>query len=426
MQRRSACRCFVWICCSSLLSASAVLRAADWYWYLDLNNVTTYLDAYGRPQPDVNRWPLSTGMRGFKRLTDYIHSKGMLFGLHVMRGISEVAVEYQLPVLGTNYTADQIYDPDRMCPWSCVPVSRFYALKKDHPGSQAFYDSLYAQYAEWGVDIIKADCYFGDYYLLDQIEAVSDGINHSGRPMLLSLSAGNGPHDDQVEQATTVTPLSNVYRMTEDTWADWQAWHIYNHWEAARRIVDFLGGAKTGRYGLPAYPDYDNPPFGFLTDPYQGRIPHFMSPLTRDEQYTVAAFWMFSRAPMFYEGDLRTPDSFSLGLVTNPRAIAMTDYSANISVVHYSLLNTSVWSSQSTADSASSYVALFNIADDKSQTVSVDLSAVSPHGSSCSLQEIWNGTVTTNVQTLTLELPVHGSGLYRVYDCKNSTAVSTD
>ena len=36
----------------------------DWYWYPDLNNVTTYLDAYGRPQPDVNRWPLSTGLRG--------------------------------------------------------------------------------------------------------------------------------------------------------------------------------------------------------------------------------------------------------------------------------------------------------------------------------------------------------------------------
>ena len=68
---------------------------------------------------------------------------------------------------------------------------------------------------------------------------------------------------------------------------------------------------------------------------------------------------------MFYEGDLRTPDAFSLGLVTNPRAIQMMDFSANISVVQYSLLNTSVWSSQSTADPASSYVALFNIADDK-------------------------------------------------------------
>ena len=135
----------------------------------------------------------------------------MLFGLHVMRGISEVAVEYQLPVLGTNYTADEIYDPDRVCPWSCVSVSRFYALKQDHPGSQAFYDSLYAQYAEWGVDMIKADCLFGDNFLMDQIQGFSDGIDHSGRPMLLSLSPGDGPHDDQVQQATQVSPITNVY-----------------------------------------------------------------------------------------------------------------------------------------------------------------------------------------------------------------------
>ena len=190
--------------------------------------------------------------------------------------------------------------------------------------------------------------------------------------------------------------------------------------------MDCLGGAKTGRYDLPSFPDFDNPPFGWLTDPYQGRIPHFMSPLTRDEHYTVAGFWMFSRAPMFYEGDLRTQDAFSLGLVTNPRAIAMMDYSANISVIQYSLLNTSVWSSQSTAESGASYVALFNIADDKAQTVSVDLSAVSPSGSRCSLQEIWNGTVTDEVQTLTLKLPAHGSGLYRVFNCKKPHSIFTD
>ena len=261
---------------------------------------------------------------------------------------------------------------------------------------------------------------------MDQIQAVSDGIDHSGRPMLLSLSAGNGPHDDQVSQAEQVTPISNVYRMTEDTWADWQQWQIFNHWEAARRILHFLGGAKTGRYGLPAYPDYDNPPLGYLTDPYQGRVPHFMSPLTPDEQYTVCAFWMLSRAPMFYEGDLRTPDPFSLSLVTNPRAIQMMDFSANISLLHYTLRNTSVWSSQSTADPGTSYVALFNIADDRAQLVSVDLSDVSPHGSSCSLQEVWNGTVTTGVQTLALKLPIHGSGLYRVYDCSNPRPIALD
>ena len=421
--------------------------------YLDLNNVTTYLDEYGRPQPDVNRWPSSTGLRGFTRLIDYIHSQGMLFGLHVMRGISEVAVRYQLPVMGTNYTAADVYDPDRVCPWSCVDVSRFYALKEQHPASQAFYDSLYRQYAAWGVDLIKADCYYGDYYLLDQIQAVSDAIDHSGRPMLLSLSAGNGPNPTQRQQAASITNITTVYRMTADTWAYWRRWSIQNHWAAAHNIVDLLGGAQRGRYGLPAYPDFDNPPMGYLTDPYQGRVPYFMSPLTRDEQYTIAAFWMFARAPMFYEGDLvsrthtrtppplhhslhtgtdhsalpcpvcsagqRTPDPFSLGLVTNARALQMTDYSANISVVQYAEVNSSVWRSQSTIEKGTSYVALFNILDEQTQTLSLDVGSVAHSGSPCSLQEVWNGTITHQVRTLTLTLRPHASGLYRVFNCSS-------
>ena len=362
----------------------------DWYWYLDLNNATTYLDQFGRPQPDPNRWPNSTGLQGFTRLVEYIHGKGLMFGLHIMRGVSEVAVEYALPIEGTNYTAADVYDPDRICPWSCVPVSRFYATKKDHPASQPFYDSLLRQYAAWGVDLIKADCYYGDYYLLDQIEAVSDAIEHSGRPMLLSLSAGNGPNPSQREQALTVTPMANVsdahsarqprthrthggccgsghgmscegcplngllahtpcallrcfaappplptpslssrrYRMTEDTWADWRVWSIQNHWAAAYNIRDLLAGSHAGRYGLPAFPDFDNPPFGWLTDPYQGRVPHFMSPLTRDEQYTIAAFWMWARAPMFYEGDLVSRCSLALARTAGPDSVSMDDRDA--------------------------------------------------------------------------------------------------
>jgi alpha-galactosidase len=409
---------------AELLQASGYnIIELDWYWYLDLNAVTTYLDEYGRPQPDVNRWPSSTGLQGFKRIIDYIHSKGMLFGLHVMRGISAVAVEYQLPVLGTNYTADEIYDAQRACPWFCVPVSQFYALKANHPGAQAYQNSLYAQFASWGVDMIKADCLYGDNYLLDQIQSVSDAIDHSGRPMLLSLSPGNGPNqpDQQPVMAAAVTPMVNVYRMTADTWASWQQWHIVNHWHAAYIIRDFIGGSKTGRYGVPAFPDYDNPPFGWLTDPYQGREPHFMSPLTPDEHYTVASFWMFSRAPMFYEGDLRTQDPFSLSLVTNKRAIQMMDYSTNVTVIEYSAFNYSVWRSDSTTEGGSSYVALFNIVDNLSQSLSVNMAQITGgHGNICSIQEIWNGTVTTQVEWINVTLPIHGSALYKVFQCQSA------
>jgi hypothetical protein len=270
--------------------------------------------------------------------------------------------------------------------------------------------------------MIKADCVYGDNYVLDQIQSVSDAIDHSGRPMLLSLSPGDGPNqpDQQPLMAAAVTPIVNVYRMTADTWSSWERWHIYNHWHAAYLIRDFIGGSKTGRYGAPAFPDYDNPPFGWLTDPYQGREPHFMSPLTRDEHYTVASFWMFSRAPMFYEGDLRTQDPFSLSLVTNKRAIQMMDYSTNITVIEYSPFNYSIWRSDSTAESDTSYVALFNILDNLNQLLSVNMMQITEgHASVCSIQEIWNGTITEQMNWINLTLPIHGSALYKVFQCQS-------
>jgi len=144
-----------------------------------------------------------------------------------------------------------------------------------------------------------------------------------------------------------------------------------------------------------------------------------MSPLTHDEHYTVASFWMFSRAPMFYEGDLRTPDPFSLSLVTNTRALQMLDNSTNITVIQYSAFNYSVWRSDSTAEPGTSYVALYNILDNVNQTLRVNMTQITGgYGKICSIQEIWNGTITNQVEWINVTLPVHGSATYKVYQCQ--------
>lgn len=43
------------------------------------------LDEYGRYQPAVNRFPSSKDGKGFKELADYVHQKGLKFGIHIMR-----------------------------------------------------------------------------------------------------------------------------------------------------------------------------------------------------------------------------------------------------------------------------------------------------------------------------------------------------
>ena len=54
-------------------------------------------------------------------------------------------------VLGTNYTVDELVLPNSQCVW----WTEWYALNNSHPASQLYYDSLYAQYAEWRLDFIK-------------------------------------------------------------------------------------------------------------------------------------------------------------------------------------------------------------------------------------------------------------------------------
>ena len=45
------------------------------------------MDSYGRLMPAPNRFPSSADGKGFKPLADYVHSKGLKFGIHIMRGI---------------------------------------------------------------------------------------------------------------------------------------------------------------------------------------------------------------------------------------------------------------------------------------------------------------------------------------------------
>jgi hypothetical protein len=66
---------------------------------------TLTLDEYGRLTPAVNRFPSAAEGRGFRPLADYIHGKGLTFGIHIMRGIPRQAVDRNLPIKGTQYHA---------------------------------------------------------------------------------------------------------------------------------------------------------------------------------------------------------------------------------------------------------------------------------------------------------------------------------
>jgi hypothetical protein len=68
-----------------------------------------------------------------------------------------------------------------------------YGVRAGSPASQAYYDSIFAQWAEWGVDFVKMDDMSSPYFAAE-VEMVAKALQKSGRPMVLSLSPGDEIH----------------------------------------------------------------------------------------------------------------------------------------------------------------------------------------------------------------------------------------
>ena len=66
------------------------------------------IDEFGRLIPAENRFPSSAGGKGFLPLAEFVHSLGLKFGIHIMRGIPRRAVAENCPVKGTKVTAREI------------------------------------------------------------------------------------------------------------------------------------------------------------------------------------------------------------------------------------------------------------------------------------------------------------------------------
>ncbi|MGA2230234.1 MAG: hypothetical protein ABSH22_04980, partial [Tepidisphaeraceae bacterium] len=90
----------------------------DIQWYEPLAHTDQYrrnavlvTDENGRLHPAPNRFPLTKDTSSFKPIADYLHAKGLKFGLHLLRGIPRQAVDRDnTPILGTNLHAADIAD----------------------------------------------------------------------------------------------------------------------------------------------------------------------------------------------------------------------------------------------------------------------------------------------------------------------------
>ncbi|CAM6083805.1 unnamed protein product [Calypogeia fissa] len=311
----------------------------DFLWYRKLENGATafsaghdIIDEWGRPLPDPARWPSTAGGKGFKPIADKVHAMGLKFGIHVMKGVDTDAVEQNTPILcnkdcpedfqGQNWTAKDIVLPGGQCSWM---ENCFTSVNTSSAGGVAFINSLYQQYAEWEVDMIKHDCVFGVFDLnVPEISTVVKAIERTGRPMLYSLSPGVFATPDL---GKLVAHLSHMYRITLDDWDSWS--DVLTHFPVAR---DFAAAGLLGAPGLAggkSWPDMDMLPIGWLTDASAAYGPHRSTFLTKDEQMTQVTLWAIAKSPLMFGGDLRHIDQWTLDLITQPIMLEMNAHSSH-------------------------------------------------------------------------------------------------
>ena len=170
-------------------------------------NAELIMDEYARLLPAPNRFWSAEGGRGFQPLADFVHSLGLKFGIHILRGIPRQAVRQNAKILSTTHTAAEIADLGSVCLWN----DDMCGVDMTRDGAQAYYDSIVSLYASWGVDFIKADDMARPYHKAE-IEALQRAIQNSGRQMLLSLSPGEAP----LKEALHLHENAHMWRMTDD------------------------------------------------------------------------------------------------------------------------------------------------------------------------------------------------------------------
>ena len=381
-------------------------------WYLlnpgtDPKGFKFQLTKEGRFAPDPVRFPSSAGDAGFKPLADYVHSLGLKFGLHIIRGIPREAVTNNLPIANSTFHAAEAADTTDTCPWNAYN----YGLKNSEAG-QAYYDSIVQLYATWGVDFIKADCISDHPYKPDEIRMLSTAIKKSGRPIVLSLSPG----PTALENADHVAKYSEMWRISDDFWDHWGPWE--KHEWSQGLYQQFANAAKWAAHVAPGgWPDADMLPIGHLgPHPGEGEVRDTM--FTKDEQRTLMTLWSIFRSPLMMGGDLTSLDDWTTSLLTNPEVIAVNQHSRE----NRAVLNTdkaAVWLSRlgdpqiapERSRNQKYYLAVFNLGDTE-QTLHYEWKDLSLSGKSYQLRDLWEHKKLGKSASLTIKLQPHASALY--------------
>lgn len=351
------------------------------------------MDEYSRLIPAENRFPSSAGGKGFAPLAEYVHSLGLKFGIHIMRGIPRQAAHKNTKILGIDRTAAQVAKTSSICAWN----TDMYGVDPHKEGAREYYDSIFKLYASWGVDFIKCDDIARELpHEEEELVMLSEALHHCGRDMVLSLSPGPA----LIEKAELYKQISNMWRITDDFWDKWEL--LYDMFSRAEKWCTHTGAGH--------WPDADMLPIGPILQDYDANN---RTKFTESEQITMMTLWSIFRSPLMIGGEMTGFDEFTMGLITNTEILAMHRNSRNAHQVWRREIGGNeyiLWTASSAEGGR--YLAVFN-AGEKDAAIELPLAEAEIYDK-VTAKELWSGEEVSDIDTIRAEISSHGAKAYLI------------
>ncbi|GAA4854006.1 hypothetical protein GCM10025787_42380 [Saccharopolyspora rosea] len=325
-------------------------------------------DAGGELRADPVRFP--SGMRA---LADYVHSRGLEFGL------------YEVPT-------------DR----TCAQRSGTYP---GATGSRGHEEQDARTFADWGVDYLKYDWCSPEGTLDEQIDAFStmrNALRATGRPIVFSINP-NSDHAAKTGATHDWTGIAHQWRTTDDIKP---VWHTDGADEMGVVDVVDVNRKAARRAGPGHWHDPDMLEVGVHdVDGFRG--------LNGSEARAHLSTWAVMAAPLLAGNNVTTMPAEVRDALTNPEVIAVDQDPAGIEGTPVRATgDQQVWA-KPMAD-GSRVVALFNRGDRPATIRTTAGEAGLPRASACTVRDLWAHATTTTSGDIAAVVPAHGVALLRV------------
>jgi len=376
----------------------------DYRWY----DPEDAIDVSGRYLPSISKYPSSAGGNGLKTVAAQVHALGLSFGIHIMRGIPRAAVTANSPIANSTFHAADAGNVNDPCPWD----THMWGVNGATAAGQAWYDALFAQYAQWGIDFVKIDDMLNNttkVYHQAEANAIRSAINKTGRAIVVSFSPGP---DDPTWLPASVANLNanaDMWRVVDDFW-DYAAitnlagvFTSAGTWQAA-------AGLATGHW-----PDADMLPIGYLGPRCEWHASGETT-FTHNDQVTILSLWSILPSPLIFGGNVQslttdtTTGPWTTALLTNEEVLAVNQDALGTHAKRIVQQGTTeVWARDLSGGRKA--VALFNrgTAD---ATVAVTFAQLGISGTP-TVRDVWNRADVTGMTTgISVNVPYIAAMMY--------------